>query len=179
MNTIHKSKRLNVFANPLNAKCFEYSETNLVAAIECFCYHKLKHINPNDLPQIYIEIDTYYSEDKRNYTIYNNNNVIIALSSQLSCNRGYAPSIKRLFHTFLHEFYLFYFLLAEYQKSDKSVDIGIFAERKYEDDNFNEENSNAIFDAELFVHDNMASLLNMYQCDLLCLPDYAFMPDKK
>jgi hypothetical protein len=33
-------------------------EDKLFNAIVYFCFHNLKHINPQDLPEIYIGIDT-------------------------------------------------------------------------------------------------------------------------
>jgi hypothetical protein len=174
-----------------------YDVDKLFSTIVFFCYQNLKHINPVDLPEIFIEIDTPYCKEIEpcgTFITFDENVVLIALStknikeeSDAKCN--YNSLIKSLLKIFLHEFYHLYDLIESYLKSDRTVSMEVFAKNRHKDrmkirkklrrqglDLTDVDlNMPSEQDADWFAYQNLSLLENLYESDFLYTPQRAFM----
>jgi hypothetical protein len=121
------------------SKYIEYDENKLFDTVIYFCYHQLKHINPNELPDIYIAIDTDYCKQIKHCgsTItWDGDTVLIALSTKNikeDSEAGYILNtpIKSLFYIFLHEFHHLLVLIDLYLKRDKSITLEMIGAQRH------------------------------------------------
>jgi hypothetical protein len=176
----------------------EYDEDKLFNALLYFSYHNLKHITPNDLPDIYIDIDTDICEDIGNYSgktiVIDENALIIVLSSKNIRKASddeccYKSAIKSLFHTFLHEFNHLQVIIESYLNSDKKTDFKTYSTIEYKKslkehkklirEGFDPDeaylNKSDEQEADWFAFKNLSLFENLYENDFLYTPQKAFM----
>ena len=180
-----------------HSKHIEYDENRLFDAIIYFCYHQLKHIDPNHLPEIYIEIGTEYCEDmEHNGTTFtfSENCVFIGLSpknikEQSEAGFCYKSPLKSLFHVFLHEFHHLLVLIDLYLKYDGKINIELIGDQRHKESVKERKklkrqgidsdeiwlNTPKEHDCEWFAFQNLGLLENLYEHDFLYVPRKAFM----
>jgi hypothetical protein len=113
----------------------EYDADKLYNAITYFYYQNLKHIDPINLPEIYIDIDTEFCMEMDcggSFNTNENNMILIALSTDDIENESdmgvyYDWPLKSLFHVFLHEAYHMFTLNESYIQANMTIDIDTLA----------------------------------------------------
>jgi hypothetical protein len=178
-----------------------YDAGKLSQSIAYFCYHQLKDIDPNELPDIYIEIDTEYANKLRQCgetSTWSKNMILVALSTKniSEDSQGgfaYGCCLKSLFHVFLHEFHHLLVLIELYLKRDKGTNLIEISEQRHKE-SVNERrrlrrsgcdldevwiNLDKEQDCEWFAFQNLALFENLYDHDFLYVPGKAFMAKVK
>lgn len=191
--------RLHVAVEP--SKYIEYDIDNLFNAVIYFCYYNLKHIDPKNLPNIYIEIGSDCLNKVKDYSAmstWDENTVLIGLSTQNIKEESdseycYESPIKILFHSFLHEFCHVYRLIESYLENDRDINydkyvaqknIELLKERKklkrqgidLDEVDLNMDEYEA---AECFAFQNLSLLEYLYENDNLSKPQKASMSKVK
>ena len=180
----------------------EYNQEKLFDAIIYFCYHQLKHIDPNELPDIYIEIGTDESESIRDCgltLVVAEDSIYVALSPKNIKENAEAgfhfkqSILKSLFHVFLHEFHHLLVLVDLYLKREKDTNLENIAECRYKESQKERRrlkrrgldsdelwfNLDKEQDCEWFAFQNLALFENLYDHDFLYVPRKAFMAKVK
>ncbi len=176
----------------------DYNADKLFNAIVYFCYQNLKHIDPNNLPEIYIDIDTEFCNEMENCGSFNTHEsgmLLIALSTkniENDSNMGfyYDSQLKSLFHVFLHEAYHLFTLIESYIQGNMTVDIGTLAEKQNEENEKERKelmnqigvdsadaylSSQTEQEAELFAIKNITLFENIYDHNFPYTPGTAFL----
>lgn len=179
----------------------EYDENKLFDAISYFCYHNLKHIDANDLPNIYIEIDNddAKSIDGCGYIVtIDEDTVLIALSTKniketAESENCFSSPIKTLFKVFLYEFKHLLVLIDLYLKREKGINLEMIEENRYKESLkecrrlkrqgfhseeiwFNRPEEQA---CDWFAFQNLGLFENLYEYGFLYTPWTAFMAKVK
>jgi len=176
-----------------SSKYIKYDIDQLYVTLEYFCWQKLKPLSSNQLPPIYIEIGTKYTEELKHcgeFCVINDEiaSIFISTKSLNSDKFRYKNKIKSLLYMFLHEFYHMYICIEDYIKSDKSIMLHDFQNKRYDkfiQDCYDMEESGIDEDltyyyhpeemaANAFAFENLAYLENLYGYGFLVTPPDAF-----
>lgn len=182
--------KLSICVEP--SKHIKYNPEQLCETIVYFCWQKLKRLNHNDLPEIYIGINSEETEDMDNcgvFDVLDDNLAYILLSAKkLSTDKyRYKDKIKSLLHMFLHEFYHMYTCIDTYLKSDKEMSLYDWQAARYT--KYKEECKDMVEagidedltyyysieekGAEAYAFENLAYLENLYGYGFLVIPPNA------
>ena len=106
---------------------FKYNRSKLLDSIVFFCYHNLKHISKEDLPQIHIEIDGPNCTDMtaRGCIVVVKSNIVTILISTYEIKKAvdqgidFPDYLKAFFHTLLHELSHTFTLINTYLQTNR------------------------------------------------------------
>ena len=175
------------------SKYIKYDINQLYDTLQYYCWQKLKHLDLNELPPIYIEIGTKYTDELdccgMSCALNDHISAIFLSTKQLLSDKyRYKSGLKSLLHMFLHEFYHMQLCVEAYIRTDKSISLHDFKNERYSkftkecedmvesgiDEDLTYYYSTEEIAANAYAFENLAYIENLYGYGFLVIPPNIF-----